>query len=249
MRKIFLIIAVLFLIAPSTQAQFIRYGKIKFERRTSIKLQAQNTWESEMGNAEYIKQLPSGGSSYFELIFTPDESLYKFVEHEKLAGWASYFLSSGIAKENTVYRDLVKDSITARKKFYESEFVIKTQPASPKWKIDDEMRVIAGYNCRKAVSTINDSIVIVAFFTEEIIPQSGPESITGLPGMVLGLAIPKLYTTWFATEVTSYIPKPEELKPNFKGKITTIDDAEKQIEKATKNWGAWGGLFKVWLNL
>jgi GLPGLI family protein len=41
----------------------------------------------------------------------------------------------------------------------------------------------------------------VAFYSPEIIPQSGPEFFSGLPGMILGLAIPRYYTTWFATKI------------------------------------------------
>ncbi len=55
------------------------------------------------------------------------------------------------------------------------------------------------------MTRLNDSIVVIAFFTDEIIPASGPESFGGLPGMILGLAIPRMHTTWYATKL--------ELKP------------------------------------
>lgn len=42
---------------------------------------------------------------------------------------------------------------------------------------------------------------MVAFYCPEIITQGGPEFFTGLPGMILGLAIPRYYTTWFATKI------------------------------------------------
>jgi GLPGLI family protein len=42
---------------------------------------------------------------------------------------------------------------------------------------------------------------VVAFYCPEIVPQGGPEFFTGLPGMILGLAIPRYFTTWFATKI------------------------------------------------
>ena len=70
-----------------------------------------------------------------------------------------------------------------------------------KWKIENETRKIAGWECRKAVGRIYDSVYVVAFYCPEIIPQGGPELFSGLPGMILGLAIPRYYTTWFATKI------------------------------------------------
>lgn len=70
-----------------------------------------------------------------------------------------------------------------------------------KWKIQNETRKIAGFDCRKAIGRIQDSVYVVAFYSAEIIPQGGPELFTGLPGMILGIAIPRWHTTWFATKV------------------------------------------------
>lgn len=70
-----------------------------------------------------------------------------------------------------------------------------------KWKIENEIRKIAGWGCRKAVGRIYDSVYVMAFYCPEIIPQGVPELFTGLPVMILELAIPRDYTSWFATKV------------------------------------------------
>jgi GLPGLI family protein len=49
--------------------------------------------------------------------------------------------------------------------------------------------VIAGFNCRRANAMIMDSIYVVAFYTDEILTTGGPESFSGLPGMILGVAL------------------------------------------------------------
>jgi GLPGLI family protein len=70
------------------------------------------------------------------------------------------------------------------------------------WKITSEIKMIAGFSCRRANAIIMDSVYVVAFYTDEIIPRGGPESFTGLPGMILGIALPYDHTTWFATRVS-----------------------------------------------
>ena len=60
------------------------------------------------------------------------------------------------------------------------------------------MEIIAGnqddrrFLCRKALTKICDSVVVVAFYTNEIIPSGGPESFGGLPGMILEFGHPQV---------------------------------------------------------
>lgn len=250
MKKLITILSVISIFVVNGQAQILQNGIIKFERKTNLRLQMQNA-KSEMnfGGQDFIKQLPTAVSSYFELAFTPEKSMYTFKENQKVEGIASYFVNDGPARENAVYRNLQNDSLSASKKFYDADFLIKDVALQPEWKFSDEMRVIAGYNCRKAVTTIYDSLIVVAFYTDEIIAESGPESFAGLPGMILGIAVPKLYTTWFATEVKAIVPPAESFKTNFKGKATTLQGVDETIQKASKDWGAWGMLGRWWMKI
>ena len=59
------------------------------------------------------------------------------------------------------------------------------------WRLSDETRTIAGFECRKAVGIFDDSIAVFAFYTDEILINGGPESINGLPVMILGLGMPR----------------------------------------------------------
>lgn len=72
---------------------------------------------------------------------------------------------------------------------------------NPKWKITNEYRNIAGYTCRRANGIVLDSIYVVAFYTDEIPVSGGPSCFRGLPGMILGLAVPELHYNMFATKV------------------------------------------------
>lgn len=246
MKKICFYTVIALLTAFKVQAQVITSGIIKYEKKTNMKLQMKNTFSDNQDMLRYIDQVPSAVSSFFTLYFNQQESLYKFEEHEKLQGMAVYFNSSSPANENVVRRDLMHDTITARKKFYDAEFLLKELPARHEWKLQEEIREIAGYPCRKAVTTMFDSVVVVAFYTESILPCSGPESVSGLPGMILGLAIPRLYTTWFATEVQLKEPTTEMLRYNFKGKVTPSEEMDAQVKKSTKSWGSRWAMFSSW---
>src|SRR5690606_18664546 len=106
------------------------------------------------------------------------------------------------------------------------------------WKFTGETREIAGYPCRRASGMILDSIDVVAFVTELIVPSGGPESFSGLPGMILGLALPHENITWFATnvETTNQLKKTSVQYPK-RAKQFTRKKYEEDLQKNMKNWG------------
>ncbi|MGL6266962.1 MAG: GLPGLI family protein, partial [Chitinophagaceae bacterium] len=132
-------------------------------------------------------------------------SLYKTGKDpdNRMIHWGLSYIS------NTYYRDIEKEQFVHQKNIFGSDFLITDSLQQIEWKISNELRTIAGFECRKAVGKIFDSIVVIAFYTDQIIPSSGPESFGGLPGMILGLAIPRMHTTWYATklELTPFTEK------------------------------------------
>ena len=68
----------------------------------------------------------------------------------------------------------------------------------------------------------------------------GPESINGLPGMILGMGIPRLHSTWFATKVEVNGVNMNAVNPATKGKKTTQKAMVESLDKVLKNWGAEG---------
>ncbi len=87
---------------------------------------------------------------------------------------------------------------------------------------------------------------VVAFYTDEIPVSGGPEEMGGLPGMILELAVPRLYTTWTATKVEVVSIKSDELQPPAKkGKAMNHDQFEALIRKSLQDWGRTGAR-NVW---
>ena len=105
------------------------------------------------------------------------------------------------------------------------------------------------FRSKKAVARICDSVYVVAFYTDEILVNGGPESFSGLPGMILGIAIPRLYTTWFATKVQLEEPVESEFVITGKGKKINQKEMETTLQKAIKDWGKEGQKNVWWVTL
>ena len=235
MKKFILIIAIAFPGARGiTQTTFIQKGKIEFERKTNThRLYLSD--EAGSWAEEFKKLVPQFKTDYFDLVFTENGSVYmpgKEPEEKK----TGFFESP--AGGNVVYKDLNQQTIASQKQIFESQFLILDSIRTLKWKLEPETRTIAGFECRKAITRICDSVVVVAFYTDEITPSTGPESFGGLPGMILGLAIPRLYTTWFATKLETITPTDEKkIVPPAKGKKASQKDMVGKVNDGIKSWG------------
>ncbi len=247
MKKITVILSVLLLTIQFAQAQFVEMGRIDFERKTNLKLQLQN----EMGDNEWVKnmlpQLPQTHSTFFTLYFNTKKSIWQFDKAEEIKGMGEMFTNRGPARDNKVLTNFKEKQVIAEKEIFEAKYLIQDSMVFHQWKIEDEVRVIAGYACRKATTKLYDSVVVVAFFTDEIVVSGGPESFNGLPGMILGIAIPRLYTTWFATNVELLIPKEEQFVAPSKGKKATNKEVYDSVMKSTKQWGPMGATVAWWV--
>lgn len=230
MKKIILYIAVLTCLLNtsegiSQETKFITTGKIEFEKRTNQHslLDEENMWDEMLK-----KNYPKFAITYFDLFFDEKRSLYKTGRDpdNRMIHWGLSYIT------NTFYRDMEKSGYVHQKNIFGSDFLITDSLQNIEWKITNEPRTIAGFECRKAVGKVFDSIVVIAFYTDEIIPSSGPESFGGLPGMILGLAIPRMHTTWYATKLELIpvsdkdVAAPKSGKkftgPQFRSEITDI---------------------------
>lgn len=234
-RIAFLIVMIGSMLTASAQPRFITKGKIEFERKTNMH-RLYYSDEDEQGSwSEMMKKLiPQFKINYFDLVFTEGKTLYKpgRETEDKRVGFPPP------AAENIIFKDLENQTGVSQKQVYETQFLILDSLRNVTWKLQNEVRTIAGFECRKAIARICDSVVVVAFYTEEIVPASGPESFHGLPGMILGLAVPRLYTTWFATKV-ELLPAADEVKiaPPAKGRKVNDNELLTKVNDGIKDWG------------
>lgn len=248
MKLIIILIAIAFTTATANaQTQFLAKGKIEFERKINVHRQYEpDPGDDDAWYKEFISKLPRFHTSYFDLYFNENKTLYK---HNRDGEGPKNFWGLGPAKENTVVTDLNKGTFVGAKRVFETNYLIEDTARKLEWKISDETRTIAGFECRKAVAKICDSVYVVAFYTDEILATGGPESFSGLPGMILGLAIPRLYATWFATKVTLIEPTEKDLAVPTRGKKVNTKALEATLQSSLKDWGKQGQRNIWWVML
>ena len=213
---------------------FLSQGKIEFEKKTNLFAQIDDD-EDETWKELVKKTTPQFKTSYFDLSFNGEKTLYK-PGRENTDNNRMWQL---VADENIILTDISKSASVSQKNIFDEIFLVQDSTRKIKWKITEEKRTIAGFECRRANALIMDSIYIVAFYTDEIITPGGPESFSGLPGMIMGVAIPHEHVTWFATKVTmENIPSSTFVSP-AKGKKVTNATLLSTLKDDLKDWGKW----------
>ena len=138
--------------------------------------------------------------------------------------------------DDVISSNLDSSYAISQKNFFGEYYLISDSIRNIQWKISPEIRKIAGFDCRKATGKVLDSIVVIAFYTDEILTQGGPESFAGLPGMILGVAIPRMHTTWYATKLELIPVKESDLQAPKKGKKYKGPEFRKDLRNLMKNW-------------
>ncbi|UIR55168.1 GLPGLI family protein [Sphingobacterium sp. SRCM116780] len=116
--------------------------------------------------------------------------------------------------------------------------IIQDSVKSIKWRITDEYRDIAGYTCRRANGFTSDSTYVIGFYANEIPISGGPESINGLPGMILGLVVPSQHVSYFATkvELSNTVVLDKKVFENKKTKTMTRKQMVDQFTATISQW-------------
>jgi GLPGLI family protein len=218
-----------------TQTSFFSTVKIEFEKTV-----ATQALFKEM-DPEWYEQskdrMPKTSISYFDFIADSTHSVYK-PGREVVTNTNTWF--QPMANKNNVYTDFQKNTSISQKPIYEETFLVEDSLLKIKWKITADTRNIAGFDCRKAVGILFDTVAVFAFYTDELMISGGPEGIHGLPGMILGMGIPRLHATWFATKVQVVNVPTSQIQPAIKGKKTNRKTMLDAIFKAMKDWDTYG---------
>lgn len=199
-------------LAHTADAQLVQKGKITYERKTNL----QKKFRDNEHMARMLTDANKIMIDVFALYFNDSLSAFTYVVPDQLPmmNWAT--------TKNAVYQNYAKGQRTVFMDVWGDQRVITDSLARRRWKITDKTRKIAGYECTRAIWEKNDSTRIYAWFTTDIIPTVGPESVQGLPGAILGLATEDGGVVFFATKVELIEPAPEQLaQPKKKGKEYT----------------------------
>ena len=214
--------------------QFINSGMIEFEVRTNNhKVFGDGIW------AEMFKdKMPQFSTSWYQFTFNNNKAVYKFdrLDEKTKLPWGS-----NNAEDNIWYSDYNEGTFTDQKFVFDNTYLLSDTLMKIDWKlVPNETREIAGFNCRKAVGIIFDSVYVFAFYTDEIVVNGGPMGIHGLPGMIMGITIPRMFTSWIATKLQVNGVNTNIIAAPSKGKKKKATELQETVLKVTKDWGTWG---------
>jgi GLPGLI family protein len=223
-------------------AHFATQGTVDFEKQVNmyalIKKNINKNNESWYGPAyeSYKRTQPQFKTYKSTLTFANGKTLFKPAEPEPSTN--NFYGNDPLAvQNNTIFSDTETGTVTMQKNVFDELFLVRDSTRKINWKITTESRDIAGYKCRRANAIIMDSIYVVAFYTDDITTTGGPESFNGLPGMILGVALPHENVTWFATKVSEAPVTAKDIAPPTKGKPTDMKGMVKTLTTALKDYG------------
>lgn len=210
---------------------FISHGKITFEKKMNLIRTLENSGLPE----EAKEKMQKYSSSSWEFLFDQKKSIYRPGKDGSETKPEGLFFFLTNKSSNELYTDYSKNQRIIKRAVMNDDYLLTDTIPRLNWKIMHEVRNIAGYECRKAIGIIQDTIYVIAFYTDNILLRGGPEGFSGLPGTILGLAIPRYHTTWFATKVEAFADHHNEIIPAVKGKkIETEKDLKRLIEIFTR---------------
>lgn len=222
---------------------FVREGSIEFEKTVNMHAQIRKYFakNNESYNLsaldQYKKSYPQFRVLKSTLIFSGNKTLFKPDPEDQASTNVFTNMIPAANQNNIIYTDLLKSTIIAQKRVFEETFLVSDSTRKIRGKITNETRDIAGYQCRRVNAIIMDSIYVVAFYTDDIPVSGGPESFTGLPGMILGVALPHENITWFAKAVSDKSISAASIIPPGKGKVTNNIGLISTLMNVLKNWG------------
>ncbi|HLS39112.1 MAG TPA: GLPGLI family protein [Sphingobacterium bovisgrunnientis] len=128
-----------------------------------------------------------------------------------------------------VFHQNLKDGTSNVQLEIDEKYIISDSLNNITWRFTDEYREIAGFECRRVNGSTPDSLYLVAFYTDQIPVSAGPALSSGLPGMIMGLAIPEMHIQYWATKVDyTNDTTPTDWKDK-KANALTLDDFVKNF--------------------
>jgi GLPGLI family protein len=243
--KIFLTIIAVILFANNSFGQYQRFlfsGSIEFEKRVNMhalyKKNVDRNKQSQASLDDYVKSTPQFKILKSSIIFANNKTLFTPAQIVKGEVNTDKFYTPLGDQLNVTYNDLTENNVVSQKTFFNEVFLLTDFNRKIKWKFTNETREIAGYLCHRANGIVLDSIYVVAFYADKIPVSGGPERFSGLPGMILEVALPHENITWYATKVVDTQIPINSIKPPQKGKALNIQQFNEILQPIIKSAGS-----------
>lgn len=216
--------------------QFINNGLIEYV----VRVDNYKSMGDDAFGRMFRDRMPNFSVSYFDLTFNDNKAIYKFNRQEDKNKQVGFFMDRSSPEDNIWYSDYAAGTFTDQKNVFGDIYILQDSLMNIKWKlVPNETREIAGFNCRKAQAVIFDSVYVFAFYTDEITVPGGPMGIHGLPGMILGITIPRMFTSWIANKVQILGVNYAAVTEPSDGKKKKASDLLEKVKSATSDWGSY----------
>ena len=216
MKKIFF--GIVAITAMHVTIAQVKEGKIIFEQKIDL--------HRRMQDEQMKAMVPQFRTSKFQLNFADNQSMYKAQEEEpditENTDQGGIVMKFGGAN-NEYYKNFTTQKQVEKRELGDKDYIIEDSIHHTTWKLVDSTKIILGYTCKKATGKTERGSDVEAWYTEDIPVSSGPETFSGLPGMILQIDINKEEFVTTAISIEKSVDK-EELKEPTKGKKVTADE-------------------------
>ncbi len=218
------------------QAKLTTSGSIQFEKTVNTYPIVKKSGISDKNYEDYKARFPQFVTLKSTLFFNGNQTLFVPTHSDAPPAMINSNVPLPFVEQrNLIYTDLSTNRSVNQKNVLGEILLEKDSVRKIKWKITDEFRDIAGFTCRRANGLIMDSIYVVAFYTNEIHIPGGPESFTGLPGLILQVALPHENVIWRAIQVTeSAIPDNTIIAPQ-NGTVVNRRQLDNRVKSSMMN--------------
>lgn len=246
MRSIY-ILSLLILLSFSAKAQYtmfaeeglISFDKIMYTKNILRKQFIEKADEAQKNQmTAMLPRVPENITLKKTLKFKGNETLFESLKQDLDPMMKQVIMMLALDFEATTYSNLNNNEYKRYNDLIGQKVIIQDTLKKIKWTITDEYREIAGYNCRRANGITEDSTYVIGFYANEIPIDGGPESINGLPGMILGLVVPSQHVSYFATkvEITNNQVLDKKAVENTKVKVMSREEIAKMMSDTFSNF-------------
>lgn len=184
-----MLLALLSLAAPYARAQegIVHYERFYYWVKIGQKMPYLSQEEKDRMKMTFSRWEEDQKGEPMKLIFSPDASLYTYGRE---SGETDDGQWSWRQDEFMVYHDFKNEKTHELVEMLSRTYVLEDSLRTPRWKILNQVKEIAGYVCMKAEA--RDTVrgqTITAWFADKLPAQAGPERYFGLPGLILELDV------------------------------------------------------------
>jgi GLPGLI family protein len=260
MKKIFLITATCFSLFSQAQT---KEGKVVYERTMQLSNMRIGGGNLPPEIQAQMASTPKSRTDQYELLFTPEHSLYQYLPNAADDGGNQSFAAGGVmiqmrgGQNTTTYIDFAKATQIDQREVMDKSFVVTDSITKLQWKLSEETKPILTFTAHKATATtinqrprmtmengqmkremVADTAKVIAWYTTDVPVPAGPTYAGQLPGLILELDINNGQNVTRAIEFSPKVAASKIKVPNDGKKLTAAEfgkEREKIMEEMRKN--------------